>query len=205
LTYDGTVSPVGFDALSIEQSLVAGVARRIGNRVAVAIVVRGFLQSLEEAQSITQTQTYRDNQLILTTAEPDSSFRNKFGATGGVSVTYEPVPRLRLAASGLDLVSTQEHFGEGAGHNPSLGLGAAVYLGRVHLGADVLAQHMYGVDAAVGASIRATEWLDVTAGAITLERSVRLSVRLFGLMIAPRYAFLPTRHLELGVGGSWSF
>jgi hypothetical protein len=205
LTYEGGSTPIGFESQAFEQSLIFGVARRLGNRFSIGPMARLFLQSREVALSVTETTRYRNNVPQPPTTTVDSSYTHRFGATVGLTATFEPIPAVRIAVAGLDLLASRERFANGPGHNASADLGIASYLGRWHLGVDAQASSEFGFDTSAGINLRTTNWLDVALGLLSLERSARLSARVFGFTLSGRYATESANHWEINVGGSWNW
>jgi hypothetical protein len=120
-------------------------------------------------------------------------------------VTYEPVPRLRIGLSGLDLLGGFEsHQGERK-RDPGVGGGVALFWKRIHAGIDAQRSAVYGVDASAGVNVRVTTPVDVGAGFISRTRAWRLSTRLWGLTGSVLVPDLGRAAPQIALGGSWFF
>ncbi|AUX39723.1 uncharacterized protein SOCE26_011180 [Sorangium cellulosum] len=171
---------------SHEHAFVLAVSRPINHHVSLALSGKFLLQTDSEPTGVMRTHYFYQNEEVDHTDDIMTATRVTSSGDLGVSLAYDPIPQLRLGLSVQNILGRNERWRGGEEGDRAIGLGVTSYLGRVRLGTDIEYAQLHGLNFSTGLSVNVASWLELGAGYVSTERTLRSYFRLFGAMLSLR-------------------
>ncbi|WP_437312638.1 hypothetical protein [Sorangium sp. So ce385] len=171
---------------SHEHAFVLAVSHPLTHHVSLALSGKFLVQADSEPTGVMRTHYFYQDEEVA--HEDDILTATRVTSSGdlGVSLAYDPVPQLRLGLSVQNILGQSERWRGGEEGDRAIGLGVTSYLGRVRLGTDVEYAQLHGLNFSTGLSVNVASWLELGAGYVSTERTLRSYFRLFGAMLSLR-------------------